>query len=341
MRYLIVDMSNMFFRARHAAFRAADTDEKVGYAMHVTLTSINKMYRQFGADHVIFCLEGKSWRKKVYPKYKKNRTDARAKLTQKEQEEDKVFWETYDELTKYLKEQTNCSVLRHEQSEADDIIARWIDLHPDDDHIIISSDTDFVQLLADNVQQYNGVMGHLITNKGILDDKNKLVIDKKTGKPKEIPDPEWLLFEKCIRGDSTDNIFSAYPGVRKKGTKNKTGLIEAYDDRKSKGFSWNNLMLQRWTDHEGKEHRVLDDYERNRMLIDLRAQPEEIKQEIDSAIASQVSRKDINQVGVRFMKFCGRHELIRLSEMASQLSEWLNKTYQGALDDQSNTSHIK
>ena len=28
-------------------------------------------------------------------------------------------------------------------------------------------------------------------------------------------------------------------------------------------------MLQRWTDHEGKEYRVLEDYERNRRLIDL------------------------------------------------------------------------
>ena len=30
----------------------------------------------------------------------------------------------------------------------------------------------------------------------------------------------YLLFEKCIRGDTSDNVFSAYPGVRKKGTKN-------------------------------------------------------------------------------------------------------------------------
>lgn len=341
MRYLLVDTANTFFRSRHAAFRAADTHEKVGYAMHVTLSSINKMYKKFGADHVVFCLEGKSWRKEVYPKYKKNRKDARKALSQKEQEEEKVFWETFEELTKYLQEQTNCSVIKHEKAEADDIIARWIDLHPYDDHIIISSDTDFVQLLSDNVQQYNGVMGHLITTKGILDDKNNLVKEKKTGEPKEIPDPEWLLFEKCIRGDPTDNIFSAYPGVRKKGTKNKTGLLEAFEDKETKGFSWNNLMLQRWTDHEGVEHRVLDDYERNRLLIDLKLQPKEIKNEVDTAIIDQVSKNPISQVGIRFMKFCGRHELIRLSEMATQLSEWLNKTYQGAIDDKSNTSNIR
>ena len=34
----------------------------------------------------------------------------------------------------------------------------------------------------------------------------------------------------------------------KKGTKNKVGLIEAFEDRKNKGFNWNNMMLQRWVD---------------------------------------------------------------------------------------------
>ena len=33
-----------------------------------------------------------------------------------------------------------------------------------------------------------------------------------------------------MRGDSTDNVFSAYPGVRTKGTRNKVGLQEAFED---------------------------------------------------------------------------------------------------------------
>ena len=66
-----------------------------------------------------------------------------------------------------------------------------------------------------------------------------------------------------MRGDTADNVFSAYPGVRTKGTKTKVGLQEAFADRDSKGYSWNNMMLQRWGDHEGFEHRVIDDYQRN------------------------------------------------------------------------------
>jgi len=37
-----------------------------------------------------------------------------------------------------------------------------------------------------------------------------------------------------MRGDATDNVFSAYPGVRKKGTRNKVGLVEAFEDKKKK-----------------------------------------------------------------------------------------------------------
>jgi 5'-3' exonuclease len=223
-------------------------------------------------------------------------------------------------------------VLRCATAEGDDIIARWINLHPQDDHIVISSDTDFVQLVAPNVKQYNGITDELITVDGIFDAKGRPVVDKKTKEPKKIPDPAWLLFEKCMRGDTSDNVFSAYPGVRTKGSKNKVGLEEAFADRTNKGYNWNNLMLQRWTDHNGEEHRVLDDYERNRQLIDLAHQPQAIKDTVDLAIIEQVSHKDIGQVGVRFMQFCGKYDLVRCSESADSFGRWMNETYKGVLN---------
>lgn len=331
MKYLLIDTANMFFRARHVAFRATDPWEKVGYALHISMAAINKVAKKFDTDHVVFCLEGRSWRKDYYKPYKANRSEARAALTEREQEEEKLFWDTFDDFNQYLREKTNCSVLRDGDAEADDLIARWINLHPADEHVIISSDSDFYQLLADNVKQFNGITDQLITVEGIFDAKGKPVIDKKTKLPKEVPDPEWLLFEKCMRGDSSDNVFSAFPGVRKKGTKNKVGLLEAFADRSSKGYAWNNMMLQRWTDHEGKEHRVLDDYNRNRQLIDLKQQPEEIKQRVDNFIREQITNKDVGQVGSKFLKFCGKYELNRLSENAEQYGRWLNQTYQGVL----------
>jgi 5'-3' exonuclease len=329
MRYLIVDTANTFFRARHSAHRQSDTWDKLGFAIHVTLGSVNKAWRDQKADHVVFCLEGRSWRKDYYEPYKKNRAVARAALTESEQEEDRLFWEAFDNLKTFLAEKTNCTVLQHPELEADDLIAGFIHAHPNDHHVIISSDTDFYQLLAPNVEQYNGVADELHTLTGILDKKGKLVVDKKTKAPKVIPDPQWILFEKCMRGDPTDNIFSAYPGVRTKGSKNKIGLTEAFADKHKKGYAWNNLMLQRWTDHNGVEHRVLDDYERNRILVDLTAQPLEIKDKIAETIATGAVKKSRPMVGAQFLKFCGKYELNRLSEQSSSFSEFLGSEYPG------------
>ena len=327
MRYLLVDTANTFFRARHSAHRQSDTWDKLGFAIHTTLGSVNKAWRDQRADHVVFCLEGRSWRKDFYAPYKANRAVARAAHTEKEAEEDKLFWEAFDNLKSFIAEKTNCTVLQNPQLEADDLIAGWIQSHPLDEHVIVSSDTDFYQLLAPNVKQYNGIADELHTLEGILDKKGRLVIDKKTKEPKKIPDPKWILFEKCMRGDSTDNVFSAYPGVRTKGSKNKVGLQEAFSDMDKKGFAWNNLMLQKWVDHKGEEHRVLDDYQRNRVLVDLSAQPDDIKAVIAETIATNAVAKDRPMIGAQFLKFCGKYELTRLSEQASSFGTFLSASY--------------
>lgn len=327
MNYIEVDAANTFFRARHMAHRQSDAWDKVGFAIHLTIASINKAWRDQKADHVVICLEGRSWRKDFYKPYKANRAVARAALTEKEQEEEQLFYDAFDALTTFLKTKTNCTVLQNSILEADDLIAGFIQTHPNDHHTIISSDTDFYQLLAENVNQYNGITDELHTINGIFDKKGKLVIDKKTKEPKVIPNPAFILFEKCVRGDPTDNIFSAYPGVRTNGSKNKVGLTEAFADKDKKGFSWNNLMLQRWADHNGTEHRVLDDYERNRVLVDLTAQPADIKDTMFETIKTNAVPKNMPMVGAQFLKFCGKYDLVKLSDNASSIATWMCANY--------------
>jgi len=331
MKYALIDTANTFFRARHIASRNSTTEEKIGMALHLTLASVNQVVRKFGIGHVVFCLEGRSWRKDYYGPYKKNRIVDATQQTEAEVEENKMFWETYELFTTFLKEKTNVSVLRHERAEADDLIARFIHLHPEDQHYIISSDTDYIQLIDQHVFQYNGITNQFITLEGYHDEKGKLIVDKKTKEAKLLGDPKFHLFEKCMRGDASDNVFSAYPGVRTKGSKNKVGLVEAYEDRNKQGFNWNNMMLQRWVDHDGVEHRVREDYERNRTLIDLTAQPQDIKDAVDQRIRETVRTTVTPQVGVHFMRFCGKYELSKISEQAETYAKWLNNPYVGEL----------
>lgn len=320
--YILVDTLNMFFRAKHVG-GGKDIDMRVGMAMHIMFNSVKKAWRDFKGDHVVFCLEGRSWRKDFYPQYKANRKVIADKRSPREIEDDELFFEAYEDIVKYFNDKTNCSVIRCPNAEADDLIATWIQTHPDDNHIIVSTDSDFYQLLAHNVKQYNGTTDEIVTLEGVTNAKTgKTVIDKKTGKPKSVGDPAFILFEKCVRGDPTDNVFSAFPGARLKGTKNKTGITEAFEDRDRGGYNYNNFMLQRWVDHEEVEHRVIEDYERNRHLIDLTAQPDWVKAELDNTITAAKSATIARaQAGAYFMKFCGLHGLDTISQSAQAYME--------------------
>lgn len=332
MKYALIDTANTFFRARHVASRNADTWEKIGMALHLTLASVNQAVRRYGIDHVVFCLEGRSWRKDVYGPYKKNRIVDAMSVTEAEKEESEMFWDTYEKFTTFLKEKTNVSVLRHETAEADDLIARFIHLHPNDTHYIISTDTDYVQLISDTVHQYNGVAGELITLNGYFKENGKPVLDKEKN-PKLLEDPEYLLFKKIVRGDAGDNVFTAYPRAPEKGSKNRVGIREAFEDRDKQGFNWNNFMLQKWVDHNGEEQCVRDCYQRNKMLIDLKAQPENIKEACDTRIKESVRVDVTPQVGIHLMKFCGKYELTKISQQADSYATWLNAPYQGHIHE--------
>lgn len=316
----------MFFRARHVV-HGNDAEEKIGMAYHVMFASIAKAWKEFKGKHAIFCLDGRSWRKDVALTYKANRAALHAARTQKEAEEDKMFWGAYDEFVTFLTTKTNVTVLRQDRCEADDFIARWVQSHGNNNHVIVSSDHDFYQLIAPNVSIYNGISKQTITHNGIFDENHRRVKDKKTKEELPPPDPEWLLFEKCMRGDVSDNIFSAFPGVRTKGSKNKVGLVEAFQDRGNKGYNWNNLMLQRWIDHEGAEHQVKDCYESNRRLIDLTAQPDDIKALLDETIKTQTQKESHNQAGLHLLKFCGKWNLSRISDNIRSHSDYLSMGY--------------
>lgn len=321
--YLIIDTQNLFMRVRHG-IRAPDSDQQFALSLHIIFNSIKKVWNQFDGSHTVFCLEGRSWRKNIYTPYKANRKAAAIKRTPREVEEDKVFFEIMDHFIQFIVKQTNCTVLRHQDAEADDMVARWIALHPDDQHIVISSDSDFQQLVSPNVKIYNGIAGLLYSHTGVFDKDGKIAKNKH-GKELPIPDPEWLLFEKCIRGDDGDNVMSAYPGVRTKK------LQEAFDDRTNRGFAWNNLMLSKWTDHQNIEHRVKDDFERNRVLIDLSQQPADLIEKFDESIVNSIIHQPRKQIGLALMKFCNFHGLVNIEKYVNEYSPCFSSLYLGPL----------
>lgn len=348
--FLLLDVHNLFHRCKHVT--SGDMELRVGMSLHIILNSIKKMWKDYKIDHVVACLEGGSWRKKIYPEYKANRKLLENLKTPKELKEDELYFKAMDEFIDFLREKTNITLLKQKYVEADDFIARWIQLHPDDNHVILTSDSDFYQLLSDNVKIYDGVKGWLITNKEVLNEKGqrafkvKNIKDKSTKRVKkektfiDPPNPEYELFRKCIRGDSSDNIMTAYPKAREKGTMKKPGILDAYEDRINKGIIWNEFMLHEWDkaishseDEDGnieiitKKVTVKEEYELNRTLIDLTLQPKEIKESMDLIIMEQIQKPLIPQVGVNFIRYANKMDLKMIVSNPNEIAKALSSKY--------------
>jgi hypothetical protein len=340
-KYIIVDAANLFFRCLHGS--QGDPFSKAGLSLHIILRSIKKLWRDHKADHVVFCLEGKSWRYQVFPKYKAARKVARNLATPREREEGEIYQQTLNDLIEFLQTKTNVTVLQKDGVEGDDFVGRWVQIHPDDEHLIVSGDSDFIQLLADNVSLYDGVRDIMIKVDGVFNaDGQPLQFNVKGGDGKikvgaeldllssdfEVQEDWWryALFVKCIRGDSGDGIFSAYPRVQEKKLK------AAWDDRLDVGYNWNNLMLQEWKDGEDENNkpvmvRVKDKYEFNQLLIDLTRQPDDIKELMDATIIETVQKPRVTGVGIHFLKFCNNNGLVNISREAGDHAEYLNAPY--------------
>jgi len=340
--FIHTDGSNLFYRQIKMTNPALGIDSAIGMSLHMILSSMKKEYKKWSGTHTIFYTEGHSWRKDIYPDYKGNRKVAFAQQTIKEQEDHGILVEAFDSFVEYLDAKTNITVLHNSKAEADDMIAVFIEAHPDDKHIVISSDSDFFQLLRFlNVMLYDPVKDIQIRQDGVFDDDGNrlefvLKSDAKITAGKKNPNfvceekwYEYALFLKCVRGDKTDYIFSAYPGVREKGTKTSIGIREAYADRDNKGYSWNNFMHQKFVHHDGTEHKVQDDFTFNKTLIDLREIPESIKEGCLQTIADTTGRKNIPavEIGMGFMRYCGTWALKKIGDNSADFMPMLKAKY--------------
>lgn len=339
--YIHTDGHNLFYRQINMTNPALGIDSMIGMALHMILHSMKKEFNKWNGTHLVFYVEGRSWRRDIYPEYKAQRKVEFAKQTEREQEDHHILLEAFNDFVEYLDKKTNVTVLQNPKAEADDMIAVFIEAHPDDTHIVVSSDSDFFQLLRfSNVMLYDPVKDIQIRQDGVFNDDGERLsfILKSDAKikvgdpdPDHVCDPKWFeyaLFLKCVRGDKVDNIFSAYPGVHEKSTKTKIGIKEAFNDT-GKGFAWNNFMLQKWVDHNEVEHRVKERYEFNRLLIDLNQIPDDVKTECLRLIAEEVERPDVPavEIGVGFMKFAGKWNLKKIGDNSSAFMNMMKAKY--------------
>jgi hypothetical protein len=199
---------------------------------------------------------------------------------------------------------------------------------------------------------YDGVKGWTISTTEVLNEFNKPAKTKKTIKERDLktgkivsktvenpvqpPVPEYELFKKIIRGDPSDNIMGAYPGVKEHGSSKKPGIIQAFNDRKLKGYDWNQFMLSEWqklvgVDDNGdpimKKVKVLDEFKSNQKIIDLSEQPQEVKDQLTETIINAIQKPHVSSVGIWFLQFTKKMELNTIASNPTDYAKMLSASY--------------
>lgn len=305
--YLLIDMSNILYRAFYANIKE-DDDILVSMCHHSALMSMQYLNNKYKPDDIVAVFDSHSWRKE-YTKYvsishKKYKGTRRQNLTKKQQEQLAVFDSHILEFYEFLRDNSSLIVLKRNLLECDDLVAGFVDTHPDDKHIIISTDKDFIQL---------------------LDHPHVTLIEPDKEKKRTLADWDFdakkFMFEKCIRGDTSDNVQSSYPRLQKKK------IDEAYDD----SFKRTNVMEHEFTvtimddagDPKDIKYKTGDLFEENILLMDLRKQPDEIRKKMFSTVKKAMKTRNRFNL-VEFIKFCARHQLDRISSNAKPFTKMLN-----------------
>ena len=196
---------------------------------------------KFSPDCVYFVLDG-------YPK-KRMELSPDYKGTREYHDKDNFRVQRKESIS-MVKESVPFLVMRHAEMEADDVIADLaLDLLPhNDEKIIVSTDTDFIQLCqnkSNNTKLYNPIKKQF----------------------REIPDYPYAQW-KALRGDSADNI----PGIRGIGNKRAANLLSAPD------------LLQNFLE-SNEDHKLL--FLKNIDMIELRPLSQQERKEVQMWFADQ------------------------------------------------------
>ena len=181
MKVVFFDAYNLIHRARHST--PPYLRHSPNGIIFTFFRSFAALYRQMDPDEAYFVIEGTPKRRLLlHPEYKANRAPGPAD----------DFIRQKNEIIELVTSSFPVKVVHHPDYECDDVIAHLARKVPADSScVVVSTDTDFLQLANDlsNFSQYDPIRK----------------------KYKELPDFEYVKW-KALRGDASDNI-SGFKGI--------------------------------------------------------------------------------------------------------------------------------
>lgn len=232
-KIIILDGYNLMYRARYATKFRTNTS-----AIFNFFRSLRSIYEDFDFDKAYIVLEGKPVKRIEATKQLFGESTYKAQRVYENKDD---FSTQRKVIQQMLQDAFPITVVKHPYHECDDICNHYANyVHKNDDVIIISSDTDFIQSINEKTRLYNPLKKAFIKQ----------------------PDFDYVLF-KSLKGDSADNI-EGFKGVGEKTALkycgDKTRLDEFINtDEKRKKLEHNKFMVA---------FHVIDDVENIQILSD-------------------------------------------------------------------------
>lgn len=239
---------------------------------HMVLNSLrmyrSKFYKEYG--ELVLCYDSKNyWRKKVFPYYKGTRKRDREKSNHNWSN----IFDTLNKLRDEFKNNLPYKIIDVDGAEADDVIAILTkyqgtinirlqnNMQPGDKVLILSGDKDFIQLQKFKfVKQYNPVQKKFVSG----------------------GDPKAYILEHTIKGDRSDGIPNFLS--------DDDTFVE---NKRQKPMSKKNIDM--WLDMSPeqfcRDEKTMQQYNRNKQLIDFSYIPDEVEQSIIDSYESNTPQK--------------------------------------------------
>ena len=222
-KYLIVDFMNYIHRG---LIGMGPKDEySLVYCFFVNLRAT---IEQFNPTKLMFALEGHpQHRYDLYPQYKENRIIKTGSNDEKSEKKIHTKQKIHNsaEIVLNILKNINCTTVKHPNYEADDCINTLCAMLDDEDVVVITSDSDAIQLL----QKYKCKVYNPI---------KKQYFEASTRTP--------YVVEKAIRGDKTDNIKSVLKPKKADAALNDPKVLEEFlkDDEIRNQFNTNCSLIE-------------------------------------------------------------------------------------------------
>lgn len=279
---ILLDLSNVFYRCLFSLEKINNeipnyqpTLNELEKSMVNEISSINDKFK-YDWGRLMICCDGRSnWRYKYFKEYKQKRAEDKAK----DERDWNYLRDLFEKVKQDIKDNSDWPLIEVYELEADDLIA-LITKFSQDNLLIVSNDKDLNQLVdGSKVKQFSLMNNDYVSREHHLLNEAILTGDAGDGVPNIFSDDNHYVREDKIRAKPVTKGIKEYFLDKDIDEKSLTDYFKVLIENGKCDISMDN---------------IIHNYNRNRMMIDLKMIPIEYESEFKKSVVNAVDKANGN-----------------------------------------------